>query len=305
MDTSALINQTEYVKTVGNISDLNKVYLGFHEGLQYSVLGPAHIPDDLDFQATSYGSHTECRIVTTQCGAKSNDGNVESSQAPAYNFACNNTMAGLNMTGNFLELGQGIESYLAGFNNVSTEMAVENVNTMLPNDYGFGFQYFNDSAKQEQVSLAGLVNWGLGDVEYGPITNITNQYFWALAFDLDIQLDGATTTQNSIPWAGLDVLVDNQGNAEGIMSCETNISEIVRLAHPPFTALFPCLLSPYTCLIPFPPIHTNIVISPFRPITCPNLPLPSSPPPHPAQTPPSPSSTASPALLATNNSIKA
>ena len=191
------------------------------------MLGPAHIPDNLDFQATSYGSHTECRIVTTQCGAESTHG-----EAPSIgNFACNNTMAGLNMTGNFYLLGQALESYWGGPNNSS---GIENVNTMSQSSFTFGFQYFDDSAKQEQVEQPSM--HGLGIDESGVVLNITNQYFWALAFSLLSFAEGA---QPDIPWAGLN-LADTQIGVEGIMSCETNISEIVRLAHSPFTALFPC-----------------------------------------------------------------
>ncbi|KAK0515611.1 hypothetical protein JMJ35_001645 [Cladonia borealis] len=207
-----LINESEYFKTAGNISDLNKVYLGFHEGLQYSVLGPAHIPDDLDFQATSYGSHTECRVVTTQCGAGSTHGDGPN----VSNFACNNTVAGLNMTGNFYWLGEAIESYKGGPNNFS---GINNVNTMSQSDFAFGFQYFNDSAKQEQVEQPG--DEGLGSDESGTISSITNQYFWALAFSL---LSFANAAQN--PWARLNLVGNNEGGADGIMSCETNISEI-------------------------------------------------------------------------------
>ena len=249
-----LINQSEYVKTVGNISDLNKVYLGFYEGLQYSVLGPAHIPDDIDFQATSYGSHTECRLVTTQCGAKSPYEDFDPDLQPdAENFVCNNTMAGLNMTGNFAHLGQSIESYLGGDNNDSTtDEPIENVNTTAQSNFHFEFQYFYDSAKQKQVPQlknsgfsiveSGPISiiFGLGAVENGPISNMTNQYFWAFAFSLDIFPSLNNKAQTNNPWAGLNLVVSTQGAPEGIMSCETNISEIVCLAHSPFTALFPC-----------------------------------------------------------------
>ena len=203
------MNQSEYVKTVGNISDLNKVYLGFHEGLQYSVLGPAHIPDGLDFQATSYGSHTECRIVTPQCGAENAFG-ARDEPPSAFDFACNGTMAGLNMTGNFDILSQ--------------------------TKFGFEFQYFYNSAKQQQVPLYPDSD-GLGDIEYGPISNITNQYFWALAFSLNIEFYQADATN---PWARLNLVASQVGGPEGIMSCETNISEIVRLAHSHFKTLLSC-----------------------------------------------------------------
>ena len=252
-----LINQSEYLKTVRNISDLNKVYLGFHDGLQYSVLGPAHVPDDLDFQATTYGSHTECRLVTTQCGA----GSTLSGFDPILdcNFACNNTIAGLNMTGNFAYLGEGIESYLKGKNNDSTtDEPIENVNTIAPSNFDFGFQYFYDSAKQKQVPQS-YNNSGLGTVENGPISNMTNQFFWAFAFSLDI----LPLTNQDNPWAGLNLVTSSLDVAEGIMSCETNISEIVCLAHSPFTALFPC---PYLHII-------ALLISLQCTLTTPSLPL--------------------------------
>lgn len=270
VNVPVLINQTEYVKTVGNLSDLNQVYLGFHERLQYSVLGPAHIPDNLDFQATSYGSHTECRMVTTQCGAVSTYG--ARGQIPSYyNFACNNTMAGLNMTGNFLSLGQVQESYLGAnaspmlAKNVS-DMSVENVNTMSQSKFPFGFQYFNDSAKREQVSSD--YTYGLGTTQYGPITNTTNQYFWALAFSLEIQLDINAATKNRNPWGRLNLAASNQGSAEGIMSCKTNISEIVRLTRPP-----PLPPPPFTALSPRPYLHLPALFSSVKPtLTSPSLP---------------------------------
>ena len=220
-DRQVLINQTEYVKTAGNLSDINQVYLAFHEGLQYSTLGPVRVPDNLDFQATSYGSHTECRMVTTECGAHSDfDDRVESLNV--FNFACNNTMAGLNMTGNFANVGQSQEN-----SNSSNGMVIENGNTMSQSIFGFGFQYFNDSAMREQVPTD---LYGLSASDAGPITNTTHQYFWAVAFTLDIQLDPDNEhTRN--PWSNLNLVVSAMGEAEGIMSCKTNISEIVRISY--------------------------------------------------------------------------
>lgn len=240
-----------------------------HEGLQYSVLGPAHIPDNLDFQAATYGSHTECRMVTTQCGAVSDFG--ARVVLPLYlNFACNSTMAGLNMTGNFANLGQRKESYLGSQQNESSTppaLKEENLNTMSQSDFGFGFQYFNDSAKQQQVPQ--VDTYGLGLDDDGPITNTTNQYFWAMAFTLDIQLNIENAIQNPNPWRHLNLVATTQGGAEGIISCETNISEIARLTYlPPIYLTYPFPLepplyilalfpspstpSPYTCPISFP-----------------------------------------------------
>ena len=135
-------------------------------------------------------------------------------------------MAGLNMTGNFRYLGEVIESYTGGINNDSSNNnIIENVNTMGQNIAGFGFQYFNDSAKREQAPI-----WNFVPSESGPITNTTNQYFWALAFVVSVQRDTRHTTKKSNPWAKLNLVGGLDGVPEGIMSCETNITEIVRLA---------------------------------------------------------------------------
>lgn len=202
------------------------------------MLGPAHIPDNLDFQATSYGSHTECRMVTTECGAVTKFKFNQTTPLSGYNFACNNTMAGLNMTGNFLYLGQRQESYQSELGQSATSMLpknfsgtiVENVNSMSLSNFSWGFQYFNDSAKREQVPL--LSSYGLSFADYGPITNTTNQYFWALAFSLDIPLAMGDPNDNNRSQMNLsrDII---QGDTQGIVSCTTNISEIVRLTQTP------------------------------------------------------------------------
>ena len=244
IDQPVLINQTEYAKTVWNLSDMNQVYMGFHEGLQYSALGPARVPDNLDFQATSYGSHTECHMVTTECGAESAYGDRGDEELSVFNFACNNTMAGLNMTGNFAYLGKDVESYDTSGQNASmgysqaptnprlpknaSMVIIEDVNTMSENNFALGFQYFNDSAMLQQVRNGVL---GLGSAEYGPITNTTNQYFWALAFHLDFLLNSNDSAENRNPWSNLNMVADAQGGVEGIMSCKTDISEIVRIPY--------------------------------------------------------------------------
>ena len=239
-----LINQTEFVKTAGNVSDISRVYLSDYKGSQYSVLLPAQNPDNLDYQATSYGSHTECSLVTSQCGAVSGFGNRDKLVAD-FNFDCNNTMAGLNMTGNFALLGTQNQSYYHSSDKPSSEVSynksdtsdpiANNVNTMSPSpyDFEFGFQYFIDSAKQNQTLP--IDTYGLAE-ELSlmvPNANITNQFYWALAFDLKIQLDTATSTQENNPWASLNLVADTEGGPEGILSCNTTISEIVRAPSPP------------------------------------------------------------------------
>ena len=92
-----LINRTEFVKTAANFSQINQMYL--RDG--FTVLGPANPPADFDFQADTFGSHTSCRAVTGLCGAN----NTAGARHPApsdYNFVCNASVAGLNMTGHFI-----------------------------------------------------------------------------------------------------------------------------------------------------------------------------------------------------------
>ena len=118
--------------------------------------------------------------------------------------------------------------------NISSMMIIENVNTMSLDNFGFGFQYFNDSAKREQVPPS---SYGLGGAEYGPISNTTNQYFWALGFGLDIQLNINDSPDNRDPWGYLNLAANAQGGVEGIMSCETKIMDVVSLDNLPHSVL--------------------------------------------------------------------
>ena len=226
VNSPVLVNQTEYIRTVGNLSDVNQVYLSTYNGKQYSMLGPAQTPDNLDFQATSFGSHTECRVVTLQCGARSTF-RARIALPYYFNFICNETVAGLNMTGNFGSLGSSPTPQ-----NESNDLHMENTNTLTTSRFTFGFQYFNDSAKQGQVTAPDTS--GLSSV--GPIKNTTNQFYWALAFVSDIRLgfqDAPAQTQN--PWAYLGLVANDQGGPEGVLSCETAILEIVPLPFDPPT----------------------------------------------------------------------
>lgn len=101
-DEATLRNSTEYFATAANYSDINQVYLS--DG--YAVLGPADPSSTIDFQAASFGSKTACQSVTSLCEAQNTY--VQNFYYPsekvypsAFNFICNNSVAGLNMTGNF------------------------------------------------------------------------------------------------------------------------------------------------------------------------------------------------------------
>lgn len=222
-----LINQTEFIRTAGNQSTINQVV--FDKG--YAVLGPRDPPSKLDFEATSFGSRTSCQVVTSECGARSIVG--ARVQLPWFaNFKCNET-AGLNMTGNFLALKpnvSGTAPKLSGAPNGDPEAQIQDGNSLLLSPYDMGFQYFQDPAKQKQVMLEGS----------GPRPD-TSRLDWALAFQL--HLNWAFWIENNNPsgfpikndtgeinpWAALNLAGNMEGGANGILSCQTNIFEIVGL----------------------------------------------------------------------------
>ena len=88
------------------------------------------------------------------------------------------------MTGTFGMLGTPNASYV--YRNdptpINDSTHFQNMNTFVPNDFHFGFQYFNDPPKQKQAVAD--PDWGLSEGPHSPITNTTNQIFWALAFQL-------------------------------------------------------------------------------------------------------------------------
>ena len=227
VNTPQLVDSSEYIKTAGNQSDKNRVYLSSYQNNTYATLGPAQTPPDVDFQATSYGSHTECRVVTSECGAISAMG-ARDEPAFVFNFICNASMAGLNMSGNFAFLGQSGESgqTTGKFYNGSDPAFPPNINNLTQNDFDFGVQYFSDSAKQQQLSAPDSL--GL------PSGNFSSQYYWALVFSVNVQTDKVDESDNDEktdnPWGYLNLVAGTQGEAEGILSCVTTISEIVRFS---------------------------------------------------------------------------
>ena len=163
-----LVNQTEYIKTAANQSDVNKVYLSTYKGTQYSMLGPTHTPNNLDISSNElWLAHRMSRLSPCSGGAIST---FEARNAPPYyfNFICNETMAGLSMTGNFESLGPPISQ------NDSKKLHVETSNTLTTSSITFGFQYFDDSAKRQQVQAPDL--YGLSSVTRNG--NTTNQFYW-------------------------------------------------------------------------------------------------------------------------------
>ena len=229
-----LANQTEFVRTAGNQSVINQVYYYYAQ----AVLGPYSPPPEVDFEATSFGSHTACRVVTSECGAQSVTG-ARNPYPWSFNFKCNDT-AGLNLTGNFQSLmvdpkfpSLGLPANLSGAPNGDPDTQIQKGNSMLLTPYDMAFQYFYDTAKHKQIDSH------LGNV----IEDDKHQLNWAVAFNL--HLNWAFWIENNNPsgfpiqndsnqlnpWAALNLVGDASGGASGVMSCQTNISEIVGAMH--------------------------------------------------------------------------
>ena len=229
-----LANQTEFVRTAGNQSVINQVY--YDRG--QAVLGPFSPPLDVDFEATSFGSQTSCRVVTSECGARSVTG-ARNPYPWFFNFKCNDT-AGLNLTGNFQSLmvdpklpSLGLPANLSGAQDGDPDAQIQKGNSMFLTPYDMAFQYFYDTAKYKQIDSH------LGNV----IRDDTHQLNWAVAFNLHLNWafwiennnpSGFPIQNNSNqlnPWAALNLVGDASGGASGILSCQTNISEIVSSGH--------------------------------------------------------------------------
>ncbi len=201
----SLLNVSEYMRTVENQSNYNQVYLSSGQ----AVLGPRGPPQDLDSSATSFGSKTSCDMVTNLC--YSPEVTIEGPEPSQYSdFDCNTTTAGLNLTGSFVDLTYSDSS---GGGSSGAEYG----------DAGYGllFQYYNDTQKLHQVVSGEVL-----------VDQRSTQLFWGLVFELQfaVALLGSVystnLTNNSDP-ASFGLVTQPGGAGAGILSCETNLSEIV------------------------------------------------------------------------------
>ena len=233
MNSPTLVNRTEFVRTAANSSMINQLYMS--DG--FAVLGPANPPIDFDFQADTFGSQTSCRPVTGLCGANSTRGQriVYPSD---YNFACNASVAGLNMTGNFFSVlaprnestgassGPPVTDGSDGRKNkgVLPAFFVLGGNTIGGNTYPIGFQYFNDSQKLRQRETP--------DENFGYRWEDANDSYlhwamvWRADFDSPIGSYGERDNNpNNVSAVGISDV--DSGGSLGILSCDTNIYELV------------------------------------------------------------------------------
>ena len=205
------------------------------------MLGPAKPPLDLEFQATGFGSQTSCRALTGLCGANSTVG--ERIPYPSdFNFVCNATIAGLSMTGNFLNVlaplnesglssGPAVTDATQG-NKTDPTLVVLGGNTIVGNSFSIGFQYFNDSQRLAQTPRLDeyygsgedrhQLYWAL--VWWAPFSTVLTHGYTGAGVNATLAWDTPVTNET----AAVGVSTASIGGFVGILACETNVSEVVR-----------------------------------------------------------------------------
>ena len=210
------------------------------------MLGPAQPPLDLDFQARSFGSQTSCRAITDLCDTQSTEGD-KLVWPSKFNFVCNATVAGLNMTGNFMNVSTPLESGLKGgypvtnatqINELGPYQVILGGNTIVGNSFSIGFQYFDDSQRLAQTPTL--------DVYYGSDDD-RHQLYWALVWWAPFT---TVLTHDGIPLDVNDTLVSetlviNETAAIGVPNelggGSFGISPARRIYQKLYVALFPVL----------------------------------------------------------------
>ena len=237
-----LYNQTEYVKTADNQSDINQVYVIDGQ----AVLGQSNPTLDYEFQADSFASHTTCEMVTQRCGTHAIDpGGSDAARDTEYN--CNVTNAGLKLSGNFSDLTNIQE----GGDSTTSKSAGNTISSTYDTaTYGFGFQYFNDAAKTNQSKTL------------GPQDPHTPHLYWAVVFTLGSGWnvgDEAGTGSNGYNEGTFDnVGLAGQpgGGLGGILSCTTDLSSVVRTHRPQI-----CTLRFFSVLMMYRPTPSRIPLT--------------------------------------------
>lgn len=205
-----LVNRGEYIRVAAGQSRLSAIYLANGQ----AMLGPVNASED--FQATSFGSSTTCKVVTRECGTHQTDpGGSDAARDLA--FACNATTAGLELKGNFSDVYQSSarsDEEGSSSNTLSSQTGTLN--------YDMGFQYYNDSAKT-QLSTAN-----------GPEDLGASTLYWAFVFALDAGFisygdDGAGdwNSEGSGLFNALDLAGLPGTGLGGIMSCQTQLSDVL------------------------------------------------------------------------------
>lgn len=63
-----LVGATEAYRTLSNVSTTNRLSTFEYEGVNYTYLGEANIPNNVDFQASTFALATQCKAISQACG---------------------------------------------------------------------------------------------------------------------------------------------------------------------------------------------------------------------------------------------
>lgn len=94
-------------------------------------------------------------------------------------------------------------------------------NTIAANSFDVGFQFFNDAQKQQQLPKPDIY-FGYGFDMLEDKVQITNQLHWALVWRAPF-----TSRLDEFGTAAVEMNGQNKSGSFGILSCDTEISEVV------------------------------------------------------------------------------
>ena len=211
-NAGGLIDQPEFVLTANNLSTRNRVY---SSGGQAVLTNPPNAVDidfnlNADFEATSFGSHTSCQMVTGVCGVNAYSSKTTGA-AQETPFVCNVTEAGLDLSGNFSDISNHLQS-----NNNTFGLSGGSEGTVKSNSVGF--QYFNDAKKTRRSAQLGPTNYSSPNL------------WWAFIFTLDTGWETNRPIADVVTgeiFAETQIAALTNGGYGGILSCNTNLSQVV------------------------------------------------------------------------------
>ena len=202
-----LKNQADFIRTAGNESSINRIYISDGQ----AVIGPAPntMPPNVDFSASSFASHTQCRMSTSECGAQMVP-HPPGSEIWSIDYDCNSTIAGFNAKGNFSK----IEAYQVERSDPDTSIGGTGLSP-----YQIGFRFFVDATMTDTSNTDPWI----------PASVTTPRLYWAFIFSLD----SGWSISNSIGISpgryhpkNMIGMEKGMGGIGGIMSCATNLSAV-------------------------------------------------------------------------------
>lgn len=195
-----------FVTSYQNSSETN-VPLSKPEGW---LIVPSHLPANIDFEATTFGSLTKCDVVTHLCDIvfHSNNTNDKDFWLQNVTYDCKHDTAGLDLRGNFSDVGNSAKYSLT--------------------DTGYALEFYTDSTRSipmtDATTATGPTFW------YAALLQV-NRGFLTSELLVEKGIPGVNKSSSSItPLFGLvaNSPFDNDVQVSSILSCTTTLSDVVR-----------------------------------------------------------------------------